>query len=547
MSKDTKELFTRPASGLIREVSTAKATFFCFLVIGNNLVLNAAYVVFYPQTLIAGVPLFVWGMTLVLIPTLCYVLAVAILSHAMPRTGGDYIFTSRILHPFLGWLEGWMLIWFMGATSGYNGWATNYNIGAWFKVGSLIYPGWFSIGALLHETNSLLILGLFCFLALGAMTLASPRKFHLIFSALIVMCLAAAVLQLITIIGVSTEAFSANFIKFTQTTPQEVMALAKEKGWDPTWFDWMGFIALLGFGIFGYTGSSFSSYLAGELKGNIQRNVIISTVAGTVLCWLSYVYIVPFVNVVGYEFLNAWAFLFWNAPNLAPMQTAPMFAVLSLMARPETGALSLVAGFFVMVVWNFLAVTGIMYGSIRVVFAQTMDRFWPKKLAEINERTHQPLYATAFLLVIGYIFYAAQILGYTPAAGLWYLGATSVIGFFLFPPINVILLKWRRPDIYPLTPGWSRSSFLGLPIMAWLGIVYLAYLVPVFSIINLWQPINSMFQLQSTALLDYMFGTGLTLIAVLTIIGALYYFARRYYLAKQGIEVDLIFRAIPPE
>src|SRR5205085_8665778 len=42
----------------------------------------------------------------------CTILALifASLTSVMPRSGGDYVFTSRIVHPFLGWLESWSLV-----------------------------------------------------------------------------------------------------------------------------------------------------------------------------------------------------------------------------------------------------------------------------------------------------------------------------------------------------------------------------------------------------------------------------------------------------
>src|SRR5205823_2443886 len=34
----------------------------------------------------------------------------AALTSVMPRSGGDYVFTTRIIGPFLGWLESWTLV-----------------------------------------------------------------------------------------------------------------------------------------------------------------------------------------------------------------------------------------------------------------------------------------------------------------------------------------------------------------------------------------------------------------------------------------------------
>src|SRR5690348_1437838 len=108
-----KRLFVRQSSGLVRDVSVTNALFFniaAFVGVGLTL-----YPAFYS---LAFVP--VWrygpfseyGWAAIITGLFCILLALifASLTSVMPRSGGDYVFTTRIIGPFLGWLESWTLV-----------------------------------------------------------------------------------------------------------------------------------------------------------------------------------------------------------------------------------------------------------------------------------------------------------------------------------------------------------------------------------------------------------------------------------------------------
>ena len=103
----------RQSSGLVRNVSVTNALFFnvaAFVGVGLTL-----YPIFYS---LADVPVWragpfsAYGWASIIAGLFCILLALIFssLTSVMPRSGGDYVFSSRILHPFLGWLESWTLV-----------------------------------------------------------------------------------------------------------------------------------------------------------------------------------------------------------------------------------------------------------------------------------------------------------------------------------------------------------------------------------------------------------------------------------------------------
>src|SRR2546430_8154518 len=114
-------MFLRNATGLLREVSVLDA--FIMNPFGMNIAVGAVFLFLqapanFPQgNMLVAVIL---G-TLLMAFTLLWVYST--FAAAMPRSGGDYVFVSRALHPFLGWLLGWSQgMWLIFFWIGFNAW-----------------------------------------------------------------------------------------------------------------------------------------------------------------------------------------------------------------------------------------------------------------------------------------------------------------------------------------------------------------------------------------------------------------------------------------
>src|SRR5437870_11825820 len=117
----TTGVFLRKATGLVREVSLIDALIMNTL--GMNVAVGAVFLFLQaPANFPDGnLVLAVIIGTVIMAFTLLWVYSE--FSAAMPRSGGDYVFVSRALHPFLGWLLSWSQgVWLIFFWIGFNAW-----------------------------------------------------------------------------------------------------------------------------------------------------------------------------------------------------------------------------------------------------------------------------------------------------------------------------------------------------------------------------------------------------------------------------------------
>jgi len=552
MSSEETKLFVRPASGLVREFSITNAIFYNMLSsLGLSCVIVFTYVVQFPLLNIAGIPLYSLGIILTAVICMIFGLCFIPLVAAMPRSGGDYIFTSRILHPYLGFMETWMWIWAVFTFVALSTWvpleAIRINL-----FSGVVLPNatqWLSWAEAIMVPSNVLIFGIILTIILALVCLLPTRlyaKTLTIGGAIAFICLLIVVFLTI---GASTSAFEENFAAAMGVKPQEIINIAIERGFQPTGeFDWASFGMLFTFALWALLGFNLSAYLAGELKGDPVRNVLLAMLGIFGPIFSNAIYYLPFHTTFGSTFINAWAWLNNNHPDLVPYGIIPNPFIITVLARPQLVYLVMTLGYIIGFLFNILLSSAYVINSSRIVFAWSMDRMIPSKLSEVSKRTHSPIYITVIILIGSFVFYLLTMFGFDPMATLWY-GILLMFPYWFFPGINCIFLPYRRPDLFELLPARWRKKVFGVPWISILGVIWTAIILPTYTVTYFWPMIREMLGIPLHRVWDYAMGeSGLILVAGVVIAGTVLYLAMRRYNEKVlGINMDMLFKRIPPE
>jgi basic amino acid/polyamine antiporter, APA family len=192
-----------------------------------------------------------------------------------------------------------------------------------------------------------------------------------------------------------------------------------------------------------------------------------------------------------------------------------------------------VALILVLSLWFFGWVGTLFLSSTRVIFAAAFDRVLPDRAAEVSEKRRVPV-ASLLLMLLPAVGLAA-LYAYNSTFASYTLDATLVIAVtYLFSAIAVVILPWRKPDLWFASPA-SKIKLFGVPVVPACGVITIGLLG-----FNLYEWLsNDLYFVNKPSSLVYM--GAMYVLAIVIYVGA------RIIRNRQGIDLSLINKEIPVE
>jgi len=460
-------------------------------------------------------------------------------SAAMPRSGGDYVFVSRALHPFLGWLMAWSQgIWLIFFWIGFNAWfALTFAIPVSLQaIGGVTGASVLNdIATTITQPVWVFVLGSLINVAFGALLIFGGQgywrwqKFAFLFAGGSILISAILLITSGSHVPAAWDVFVGKFggLKFAEIIPAATAAgytLPSASGG----FDLTATLLMLPWVFFVVGYAQGSAQIGGEVK-QAPRNQYIAMVGGVlingavlaILVWL-------FTTAVGIDWMGALGAV--PADKLG-MTVLPGFNFIASLLTDSPVLLAIIGIGFVMWAVNGTPLSELQ--ATRYMLAWSLDRMVPSRLGDVSDKYHTPVKAIVFATITGEVALLALIV--IPQASL--LGAlVAQLLAFIIVSLAGVVFPYRLPDVWRSAGG---RRILGVPTvtLAGLGGVVVLGTIMVMFVTN--QTLNGAFGVTRDISLIVM-GTVVGL-------GILWYIGARMYNRSRGFDISLAYREIPPE
>jgi basic amino acid/polyamine antiporter, APA family len=530
---EARGLFVRQSSGLVREFRPTDV--FVFNTLGYALGL-----------VLAVVPSFMAGLwpeqNVLLVVTIGTVLTISnaamygYLAGVMPRSGGDYVYLSRVVHPAAGFTANWGFTWsqFLGLGL-YSAFTVNFGIAIAFAtlgnaIGNDTLVDW-SVDVSGDWPVFLIGTGILV-LVLAVLSL-NTRIVRNIFMIGFIPALLGTFVTLGVLFTTSKEEFVAKFNAFMAEraegqTYQGLVDQASQAGFSTGDATFLGALLALPVGYWIYIGFTYSAYIGGEVKqaSRTQPRMILATLAFAFLVYLLAFW--RYYDVVGQDFTNSVVYLGDDAG-------LPVSPVLNFFVGIMTGStvLNVIMGIS-FILWHVLLLFVIAMICTRNIFAWSFEGLAPRQLATVGERTHAPWVAAILISAIAVILLALYVFTSFFTIVVNYIVIFSVA--FWMASFAAILLPYRRRDLFEQAPEAVKRRIGGIPVMTLLGVGNLI----LFTLILI-------ASFDTPAFSGPTSGRAIAFVVGIYVAGVVLYFIAREIQRRRGVNLDLLYKEIPPE
>ncbi|HSD02760.1 MAG TPA: APC family permease [Gaiellales bacterium] len=571
-SSTGSRLFVRQSSGLVRDVSVTNALFFnvaAFVGVGLTL-----YPIFYS---LGFVPVWTWGpfsaygWAAIVTGLFCILLAIifASLTSVMPRSGGDYVFTSRITHPFLGWLEAWTLVIASVLIIAFEVPLVLRNLQITARIIGIGAGGSFFQDANTWFTDSTgsitgtpgFIASLVVLAIIAGVVLLPTRTFHKVVTVLAIFGVASFVAMFVFgLLATSRSDFEHNLPHYTGGVTAAKIAASGHATFLPgETNDFLGelfshtvFPIMLSILLFQYIGFQYSAYIAGEVRGNVRRGVLVALLGALAIGVIANsVYVDTISKHLGFDMNVSWGASYWGfnenltALPMGQPNAMPLLGVIANDSLWPIWALISFAG----AIFPFLLCPVYINFISRMQLAWSLDRQLPEWFGEVNERMRAPLNAILATLGLTALFLFFQSYNALPhflattgnklnLAGTAWFSITMAILTWTMPGVNAILVRFRRPDLVRNAP-FARA-------LPWVGLGWLVFPVWVYAF-GIIKPIWDSITAEGVSKLTYLETNGILDAAIFYALGIVIYVVMRWRSRSAGVDTHMLFTEIPPD
>jgi APA family basic amino acid/polyamine antiporter len=470
----------------------------------------------------------------------------AILTSIMPRSGGDYVFNTRIVHPVFGFSFNFSLtVWQLFSAAFTLYFISNVALSPGLEVLGYFDSNQFLIQSgmwLGNPFNSLIFASVVNVLFIYVIS-TGIRKTFTTLNALWIITLAGTFLMIASLLTSSQKSFQSAFNSFVvaangTSTSANTFSFVQAAIGAPHFVLATPEIAIVADSVIWVF---WMSYIAGEVRHTNERKRNFSAMGGAALlnCIFFLVLVYLLYSRVGVPFISGLTYL--SAISPSPLPFTSSLQALSAVLVLSTG--NFFAALFVLLAivlgYSVLLLPALYLQPIRSIFAWSFDRIISEKWSSVSSKFHSPIISTIGVFVI--IEAAIVLISFESGVLLGIYSAAVIAPAFssIFPTaVSAIALRFRaRKD--RVVQGLIHSK---INLITTLGCVSLGFII--FMTYEFLSNESFFFPpfagLSSSLLIAYNF--------IFIPLGALIYFAS--YTArrrKSKININMIASEIPPE